>query len=78
MIRKCHYYMLQFNAWHIYKETKYTNSHVTSRGNQNKAAVSSLFPSDMIGKLEMMLRTTQKNNGQSQNPNKTMIAAVNN
>ena len=59
MTRKCHNQILptdQPTKQHREEET--VNSLLTSKGTKSKAT-NSLFPSDMIEKLETTLRTTQ-------------------
>ena len=54
LTRKCHNHTLQTNPWHQQEETQNTNSHMTSKAIKVKA-ISSLFLSEMIVKLETTL-----------------------
>ena len=64
MARIYHNHTLQTNPLHREEETHSTNSHMTL-----KAILSnhlSLFPSEMIAKLEITLSTAQQNKDQTQ------------
>ena len=64
MTGKCHSHILQ----HHEEETKFTNSHMTSKDNQLSLSLSlslSLFPGEMNVKVEMTLRTAQQNKSQT-------------
>ena len=68
MARKYHNHTLQTNTLHREEETQSTNSHMTF-----KAILSnhlSLFPNEMIAKLEMTLSTVQQNKDQMQKKKK--------
>ena len=72
MIRKYHNHKLQTNPWH--REEEPHSNHETP-GRQSKAT-SSLFPIDMIAKLEWTQSIAQQNIEQLQNP--TMGVTINN
>ena len=69
MPKLCQNYSLQTSPQHIEAETQDTNSRMTSKGDISKTT-SSLFPSEMIAKLEMTLSTTQQNTNHTIKPTK--------
>ena len=77
MTRRCHNNTLQTNplAWQCEEDIQNTNSFMTLKGNKSKAT-GSLFPSEMIAKLETALSTAQQNNDHTQNPHKTTGAIM--
>ena len=77
MARKWHNHRLQTNPPHCVEEKQNTNSHMTSRGNSSKTN-SSLFPSDMIAKLETTLSTPQQYKDKTHKTHKTMGATIKN
>ena len=72
MIRKYHNHKLQTNLWHCEEEPH--NNHKHQEDKQSKA-ISSLFPIEMIAKLEWTQSIPQQNIEQLQNP--TMGVAIN-
>ena len=67
MARKYHNHTLQTNPLHREEETHSTNSHMTLKAIFKQPSLSlSLFPSEMIAKLEMTLSTAQQNKDQIQ------------
>ena len=69
MPKLCQNYSLQTSPQHIEAETKNTNSRMTSKGDISKTT-SSLFPSEMMAKLETTLSTTKQNNDHTIKPTK--------
>ena len=65
MARKYHNHTMQTNPLHHEEETHSTNSPITLNAFFKKPSLS-LFPSEMIAKLEMILSTAQKNKDQIQ------------
>ena len=73
LIRKYHNHKLQTNLW--YREEESHNNHETPERQKSKAT-SSLFPIEMIAKLEWTQSNAQQNIEQLQNP--TMGVTINN
>ena len=74
MIRIYHTHKLQTNTWHRGIAKK---SHTTiTRNDKQSKATSSLFPIEMIAKLEWTQRNAHQNKEQLQNP--TMGVRINN
>ena len=74
MIRKYHNHKLQTNTWHLFSK-----SHTTiTRHQEDKQskATSSLFPIEMIAKIEWTQSDAMQNIEQLQNP--TMGVTINN
>ena len=65
MARKYHNHPLQTIPLHREEETHSTNSHITLNAFFKEPSIS-LFPSEMIAKLEMTLSTAQQNKDQIQ------------
>ena len=65
MARKYHNHTMQTNPLHSEEETHITNSPMTLKAIFKQPSLS-LFPSEMIAKLEMTLSTAQQNKDQKQ------------
>ena len=63
MIRKYHNHKQQTNPWHRKKEP-----HNNDQEDKQSKAISSLFPIDIIEKLELTQSNAQQNTEQFQNP----------
>ena len=72
LIREYHNHKLQTNQW--YREEEPHNNHDTQEDKESKET-SSLFPIEMIAKLELTQSNSQQNVEQLQNP--TMGATIN-
>ena len=59
------------------KDHSTTNSHMISKCNESEGT-STLFPNEMISKLETILSTVQQDKAQTQTPHKTRGAKINN
>ena len=72
MARKYHNHTLQTNPLHREEERHSTNSPITLSSFFKQPSLSlSLFPNEMIAKLEMTLSTAQQNKDQMQKKKKT-------
>ena len=65
MIRKYHNHKLQTNPWHSEEEPH--NNNTRHQDDKQSKATSSLFPTEMIAKLERTQSITQQNIEQLQN-----------
>ena len=74
MIRKYHNYKLQTNPWHLEEEPQ--NNHETPGRQTKQSNQLSLFPIEMIAKLEWTQSSAQQNIEQLQNP--TLGVTINN